>query len=197
MGFFSDMNMEQETDREQGIDCQAKAISANDKQVETVPLSETAAVVQAVPSASAESKPEPEKVEPTEEEKRKAHEEAEAKRKAEWEEKQRQRKEKEKIAWEKAIAMDDDALIATSVKRLGDAIYGIFVSDSTVSRITEKILPVSKEWQQWPLESIHYHVRSKGQIVKKAVYIAIGIDLDACKDVLGMVGKMNKFILRK
>lgn len=57
MGFFSDMNMEQETDREQTIDCQAKAISANDKQVETAPLSETAAVVQAVPSASAESKP--------------------------------------------------------------------------------------------------------------------------------------------
>lgn len=121
MGFFSDMNMEQETDREQAIDCQAKAISANDKQVETVPLSETAAVVQAAPSASAESKPEPEKVEPTQEEKRKVHEEAEAKRKAEWEEKQRQRKEKERIAWEKAIAMDNDALVTTSVKRLGNA----------------------------------------------------------------------------
>ena len=34
--------------------------------------------------------------------------------------------------------------------------------------------------------SIHYHVRSEGQIVKKAVYIAIGIDLDGHKDVLGM-----------
>ena len=74
-------------------------------------------------------------------------------------------------------------------------IYGISVSDSTVSRITDKILPVAKEWQQRPLESIyavvfldaiHYHVRSEGQIVKKAVYIAIGIDLDGRKDVLGM-----------
>lgn len=36
------------------------------------------------------------------------------------------------------------------------------------------------------LEAIHYHVRSEGQIVKKAVYIAIGIDLDGKKDVLGM-----------
>ena len=36
------------------------------------------------------------------------------------------------------------------------------------------------------LDAIHYHVRSKGQIVKKAVYIAIGIDLDGRKDVLGM-----------
>lgn len=34
--------------------------------------------------------------------------------------------------------------------------------------------------------AIHYHVRSEGQIVKKAVYIAIGVDLDGKKDVLGM-----------
>ena len=74
-------------------------------------------------------------------------------------------------------------------------IYGVEVSDTTVSRITDKILPVAKEWQQRPLESIyavvfmdaiHYHVRSEGQIVKKAVYIAIGINLEGKKDVLGM-----------
>ena len=59
-------------------------------------------------------------MQPTEDEKRKAHEEAEAKRKAEWEEKQRKRKEKEQIEWEKAVAVDDDTLIATSVKHLGD-----------------------------------------------------------------------------
>lgn len=73
------------------------------------------------------------------------------------------------------------------------------MSDSTVSRITDKILPEAKEWQQRPpesvyavvfLDAIHYHVRSEGQIVKKAVYIAIGIGLDGKKDVLGMwVGK--------
>ena len=36
------------------------------------------------------------------------------------------------------------------------------------------------------LRSGYYYVRSEGQIVKKAVYIAIGIDLDGRKDVLGM-----------
>lgn len=36
------------------------------------------------------------------------------------------------------------------------------------------------------LDAIHYHVRSEGQIIKKAVYIAIGIDLSGKKDVLGM-----------
>ena len=74
-------------------------------------------------------------------------------------------------------------------------ICGVEVSDTAVSRITDKILPIAKEWQQRPLESvcavvfmdaIHYHVRSEGQIVKKAVYIAIGIDLDGRKDVPGM-----------
>ena len=81
-------------------------------------------------------------------------------------------------------------------------IYGIEVSDTTVSRITDKILPAAKEWQQRPLESIyavmfldaiHYHVRSEGQIVKKAVYIAIGIDLEGHKDVLGMWVGENAF----
>ena len=36
------------------------------------------------------------------------------------------------------------------------------------------------------LDAIHYHVRSGGQIVKKAVYIAIGVNLEGRKDVLGM-----------
>ena len=42
------------------------------------------------------------------------------------------------------------------------------------------------------LDAIHYHVRSEGQIVKKAVYIAIGGDLDGRKDVLGMWGGENE-----
>ena len=74
-------------------------------------------------------------------------------------------------------------------------IYGISVSDSTVSRITDKILCIAKEWKQRLLKSIyavvfldaiHYHVRSEEQIMKKAVYIAIGVNLDSRKDVLGM-----------
>jgi putative transposase len=74
-------------------------------------------------------------------------------------------------------------------------LYGIEMSDSTISRVTDKILPIAKEWQGRPLEeiyavvfmdAIHYHVRSEGQIIKKAVYIAIGIQMDGVRDVLGM-----------
>ena len=103
-----------------------------------------------------------------------------------------------------SISQDVEAKILSmyakgmSTTDIGDHIrdiYGIEVSESTVSRITDKVLPEAREWQQRPLESIyavmfmdaiHYHVRSEGQIVKKAVYIAIGIDLSGHKDVLGM-----------
>jgi len=36
------------------------------------------------------------------------------------------------------------------------------------------------------MDAIHYHVRSEGRIVKQAVYIALGVDMNVKKDVLGM-----------
>ena len=96
---------------------------------------------------------------------------------------------------EKILSMYAKGMTTSDIEGHIRDIYGLEVSDTTVSRITDKILPVAKEWQQRPLESIyavvfmdaiHYHVRSEGQIVKKAVYIVIGINLDGRKDVLGM-----------
>ena len=96
---------------------------------------------------------------------------------------------------EKILSMYAKGMTTSDIEAHIRDIYGIEVSDTTVSRVTDKILPIAKEWQQRPLEAIyavvfldaiHYHVRSEGQIVKKAVYIAIGINLDGKKDVLGM-----------
>ena len=96
---------------------------------------------------------------------------------------------------EKILSMYAKGMTTSDIETHIRDIYGIEVSDTTVSRVTDKILPIAKEWQQRPLEAIyavvfldaiHYHVRSEGQIVKKAVYIAIGINLDGKKDVLGM-----------
>ncbi len=42
------------------------------------------------------------------------------------------------------------------------------------------------------MDAIHYHVRNESRIVKRAVYIAIGIDMDAKKDVLGMYVGQNE-----
>ena len=96
---------------------------------------------------------------------------------------------------EKILSMYAKGMTTSDIEEHIRDIYGIEVSDTTVSRITDKILPVVREWQQRPLEAIyavvfmdaiHYNVRSEGRIIKKAVYIAIGINLDGRKDVLGM-----------
>lgn len=96
---------------------------------------------------------------------------------------------------EKILSMYAKGMTTSDIETHIHDIYGLDVSDTTISRITDKILPIVREWQQRPLENIyavvfmdaiHYHVRSEGQIVKKAVYIAIGIDLEGRKDVLGM-----------
>lgn len=96
---------------------------------------------------------------------------------------------------EKIISMYAKGMTTSDIESHFQELYGIDVSDSTISRITDKVLPIVKEWQERPLEeiyavvyldAIHFHVRSEGRIVKKAVYIALGLDLDGRRDVLGM-----------
>ena len=79
---------------------------------------------------------------------------------------------------EKIISMYAKGMSTSDISAHIEDIYGLEVSDSLVSRITDKIMPVVKEWQQRPLESIyavvfmdaiHYQVRNDGRLVKKAV----------------------------
>ena len=74
-------------------------------------------------------------------------------------------------------------------------VYGVEASAEMISHMTDRILPIAKEWQNRPLErkyavvfmdAVHFHVRQDNQTVKKAVYVAIGIRLDGTKEVLGM-----------
>lgn len=75
------------------------------------------------------------------------------------------------------------------------SIYGIDVSHTLVSKITDRVLPLANEWQNRALDTIypivfmdaiHYKVRSEGRIINKAAYIAIGINLEGVKEVLGI-----------
>lgn len=75
------------------------------------------------------------------------------------------------------------------------SVYGVDASAEMISHMTDRILPLAKEWQNRPLEkkyaivfmdAVHFHVREDNQTVKKAVYIAIGIRLTGQKEVLGM-----------
>ena len=102
---------------------------------------------------------------------------------------------------EKIISMYAKGMTTSDIEAHIKDIYGLECSDTTISRITDKILPVVREWQSRPLEeiyavvfmdAIHFHVRSEGQIIKKAVYIAIGINMEGQKEVLGMWGGENE-----
>ena len=53
---------------------------------------------------------------------------------------------------EKILSMYAKGMTTSDIETHIQDIYGVEVSDSTVSRITDKILPVAKEWQQRPLE---------------------------------------------
>lgn len=75
------------------------------------------------------------------------------------------------------------------------SVYGVDASAEMISKMTDRILSLAKEWQNRPLDrkyavvfmdAIHYYVRQDNATVKKAVYIAIGIRLNGSKEVLGM-----------
>ena len=102
---------------------------------------------------------------------------------------------------EKILSMYAKGMTTIDIESHMKELYDMDISDSTVSRITDKILPIVREWQERPLEevyavvfmdAIHYHVRSEGRIVKRAVYIALGIDMNGKKDVLGMYAGENE-----
>jgi transposase-like protein len=107
---------------------------------------------------------------------------------------------------EKIISLYAKGMTTGDIKSHMQELYGVDISDSTISRITDKILHIVKEWQERPLEeiyavvfmdAIHFHVRSVGQIIKK-LSISHGIDMNGRKDVLGMYVVENesvKFLL--
>jgi len=75
------------------------------------------------------------------------------------------------------------------------SIYGVDASAEMISRMTDRILPIAKEWQNRPLarkyaivfmDAVHFHVRQDGRTIKKAVYVAIGTRLDGRREVLGL-----------
>lgn len=96
---------------------------------------------------------------------------------------------------DKVIFLYSQGVSTRDIQKTMQEMYGIDVDDSRVSKITDKILPLIKEWQERPLQSIyamvildaiHYNVRDNGIVTKKAAYVAIGTDLEGKKDVLGI-----------
>ena len=96
---------------------------------------------------------------------------------------------------EQIIGMYSKGMSTRDISSHINSIYGIEVSHSLVSKITDRVLPLAKECQNRALDTIypiifmdaiHYKVRTEGRIVNRAAYIAIGINLEGIKEVLGI-----------
>ncbi len=74
-------------------------------------------------------------------------------------------------------------------------LYGVKVSPDLISRVTEGIMQEVKDWQNRPLDALYplvifdalqVKIRDEGTVRNKAVYLALGMNTDGIKQVLGL-----------
>lgn len=96
---------------------------------------------------------------------------------------------------DKIISLYARGLTTREINEQIQDLYGIDVSATMVSNITDQIIPEIKEWQDRPLEdvypivfidAVHFSVREDNRVVKKAAYIVLGIDKEGYKNILGI-----------
>lgn len=96
---------------------------------------------------------------------------------------------------DKIISLYARGLTTREINEQIQDLYGIEVSATMVSNITDRIIPEIKEWQERPLDSVypiifidavHFSVREENRVVKKAAYIVLGINKDGYKEIIGI-----------
>lgn len=84
---------------------------------------------------------------------------------------------------DKIIFLYSQGVSTRDIQKTMNEMYGIDVDDGRVSKITDKLLPVIREWHERPLQAVyahlildavHYSVQDNGSVVKKAAYVIIG-----------------------
>jgi len=95
---------------------------------------------------------------------------------------------------DKIVAMYSKGMSTRDIQEILSDMYGMEVSPSLISRLTDRILPRLQEWQQRPLEEVYaiiwfdcifYSVREEGRVQKKAIYVVIGLGLEGRRELLG------------
>jgi len=80
-------------------------------------------------------------------------------------------------------------------------IYGVEVSATLISEVTDAVMEEVKQWQNRPLDNIYpllyldalmVKMRHEGRVDNRAVYVVIGVNLDGQKDVLGLWTSNNE-----
>ena len=96
---------------------------------------------------------------------------------------------------DKIISMYSKGMTTRDIQSHVEELYGLEVSPTTISNITDSIVVHAKEWQNRPLaeiypivffDAIHYKVREDGKVVSKAAYTCLALDLEGKKDMLGI-----------
>lgn len=95
----------------------------------------------------------------------------------------------------RVMAMYGKGMSTREIEEYVRDIYGADVSPSLVSKITDRIMPEAREWQNRPLDDIYpvvffdgvwFKGRSDGKIVKKCVYSVLAVTVEGKKDILGI-----------
>lgn len=96
---------------------------------------------------------------------------------------------------DKIISMYARGMTVRDIQSHLEEIYGAEISSSTISNMTDRIMPKVEEWRNRALKEIYsilyidgqrFKVRSDGQVKEKTVYTVLGIDIDGYKDILGL-----------
>jgi transposase-like protein len=94
----------------------------------------------------------------------------------------------------KVISLYAKGMTTSDIQAEIEDLYGITISPSMVSRITDKVMDSAVEWQNRSLDKIYpivyldamyFKVRSNGKIANKAVYICLGYNMQGYKEILG------------
>ena len=96
---------------------------------------------------------------------------------------------------DKIIAMYARGLSTTDIQGQLKELYQVDVSSSLISSVTDAVIDEVKAWQARPLDALYpivyldcivVKVRENRRIINKAVYLALGINIDGHKELLGM-----------
>lgn len=102
---------------------------------------------------------------------------------------------------DKIISMYARGMTVREIQGHLEEIYGIEVSPDLISSVTDAVLEEAREWQNRPLESLYplvvfdalrVKIRDDGLVRNKAVYLALGVQLDGTKDILGLWIEQNE-----
>lgn len=96
---------------------------------------------------------------------------------------------------ESIIGMYSRGMTTSDISRQVRDVYGVEVSEGTISNVTNRIIEHIKEWQNRPLEPVYFTVwmdgivfkiRHNGKYINKCIYLVIGLRNDGLREVLGM-----------